>query len=338
VRRLLLALVALAVLALPASAGASLKFGNLLVNGNAETPPIANGEEAVPPTGWGVTGNFTAGRYTGLGITSAKQPQAGEALFAGGNGASSSAVQTVDVAYDAVNIDAGRVEVRLDALIGGFGDQNDQGIVELTPVDGSSGGQTGTPIQIGPVLATERGNQTILVAKTATMRLPAGTRALVVAMTMTRTGGIYNDGYIDEVSLIDPSAQPPRPAGPTPTPATNLPPPTPTPPAFGPTGVFQGLPPTTRCLSKRNFVINVRNRGRKWVSVVAVLDRKRLRVRRPNRTTRKHHQVRIDLRGFPKRRVVVRLSAVSNFAETVSGRRVYHTCESFRRQPKRNRL
>jgi hypothetical protein len=37
--------------------------------------------------------------------------------------------------------------------------------------------------------------------KTALGYVPAGTRKVVVTITMTRTAGSYNDGYADSLSL-----------------------------------------------------------------------------------------------------------------------------------------
>jgi len=87
-----------------------------------------------------------------------------------------------------------------------------------------------------------------------------------------------------------------------------------------------GLPSARRCVSRRRFRVRVRApRGQRLAGVTVYVNGKRAAVASSRRP-------RVDLRGLPKGRVRVRLSAV-----TVSGRhlrqtRVYRTCAGSRRR------
>jgi hypothetical protein len=52
------------------------------------------------------------------------------------------------------------------------------------------------------VTATDRNGVTALVARSASAAVPAGTRLVSVRIDATRDEGSYNDGYIDNVSLV----------------------------------------------------------------------------------------------------------------------------------------
>jgi hypothetical protein len=328
----LLAVLAFLALVAPAQA---LPPGNVIVNGDAEGSAGATGfNEAKPPAGWSTTGAFTAVAYSTPGSPT-PPPGGGANYFAGGVAGISTAEQTVDLAAYAAEFDAQPgAQATLAALFTGYGGQTDAIGIEVFFLN-DGGGTLGSG-QVGPFTPQVQGAGAF-IARDITLPVPAGTRAARILMTATRGGGDYNDGYADNVSLTFSPRRAPTPAPTTPAPTTQQPP-GPPPPAFGPSGVFQGLPPATKCLSKRRFTINVRNRGRTWRTVLVVLDGKSVKVRKPSRRTRNHHQSVIDLRGFPKRKVVVRLTAVSTFGEVIQGRRTYHTCESFKRKPKRNRL
>jgi hypothetical protein len=324
-------LVLLAALALAAPAQA-LPPGNVVVNGDGESSPGAtNYSEVKPPAGWTTSDQFTVVAYS---TPDSPTPPAdgGANYFAGGNSAVATATQTIDLAAYAAEFDGQPgAQATLAALFAGYGGQSDAMAIEAFFL-GADGGVLGG-LKAGPATPEIRQSGRAFVPLNAAGPVPAGTRSARVVMTATRGGGDYNDGYADNVSLtFGPRPQPQQP--PPPQQPSTLPPA----PAFGPQGVFSGLPSATKCLSKRRFTINVRNRGRTWRTVLVVLDGKSLKVREPSRRTRNHYRSLIDLRGFPKRKVVVRLTAVSTAGEVVSGKRRYHTCESFKRAPKKNRL
>ncbi len=182
--------------------------GNLLQNGDAESGVGATGDAVVPPPGWSTTGKFTAARYGTSGFPSAP-PGGGNNLFAGGSGqALSTGTQTVSVSSSAAAIDAGQTKATLAALLGGWESQEDAATVQATFLD-ASGGSLGN-LAIGPVTASERGNTSKLLPRSATALVPLGTRSIRVVITARRASGIYNDGYSDNVSLtLSASAGPP---------------------------------------------------------------------------------------------------------------------------------
>ncbi len=99
------------------------------------------------------------------------------------------------------------------ASIGGWQNQGDNAIVRFRFLD-INRNQTGI-VQLGPVTAAERGNQTRVLPRSASGYLPAGTRFVRIELEMYRTGGTNNDGYVQSprlsinparLSLADPEA------------------------------------------------------------------------------------------------------------------------------------
>jgi hypothetical protein len=187
--------------------------GNLVKNPGAEEGPGSpNSTQAPAIPGWTTTPSFTAVKYGASSFpTTALSAQigGGQNFFAGGpNNARSTATQTVDVAGAAAEIDGGKVQALLSALIGGFESQEDNGIVEafFLKADGSQLGS----VKIGPVTAADRGSKTTLLPRSATGAVPAGTRSIRVIVTATRASGSYNDAYLDNLDLeLKLSASPP---------------------------------------------------------------------------------------------------------------------------------
>lgn len=194
--------------------------GNLVKNSGAEEGPgSANASQALALPGWTTTPSFTAVKYGVSGFpTTALGAQlgGGQNFFAGGpNNARSTATQTIDVAGAAAEIDGGKAQASLSALIGGFENQEDNGIVEAFFLK-TDGGQLGS-LKVGPVTAAERVNKTTLLPRSATGVLPAGTRSIRIAVTATRAAGSYNDGYLDNVALELKLSTSPPPSGGKPT-------------------------------------------------------------------------------------------------------------------------
>src|SRR5262245_18519822 len=148
----LLAACALAMLLLPATAGAQVPSGNVLANGTAEAVPGSpDGTTVVPPPGWTTNGPFTEVAY---GVpefpTTANSASwgGGASFFAGGpDNAASSATQVVSVAGAGAQIDGGGVSATLSALLGGYLTQTDSASVTATFLN-ASGGALGT-LRIG---------------------------------------------------------------------------------------------------------------------------------------------------------------------------------------------
>src|SRR5206468_8423216 len=77
--------------------------------------------------------------------------------------------------------------------------QDDNTRIAMTSLAGN-GATLGT-LEIGPVTAADRGDQTTLLARNTCGAVPAGTRSIKVVITGTRVSGSYNDAYADNVSL-----------------------------------------------------------------------------------------------------------------------------------------
>jgi hypothetical protein len=187
---------------------------NALVNSDAESAAGAgdfNSVVAIP--GWTTTGNFTTVQYsigdnTDLNPSFSSLVGGGANYFAGGpNSASSTASQTLALSSDLnPGIDSSTVSLDLSALLGGYQDQNDSMKITVTYLGASN--QSLGSFQVGPVLASDRNNDTSLLSRSASKQLlPAGTRSIRFVMDAERTDGSYNDGYADNlVAMIVPRA------------------------------------------------------------------------------------------------------------------------------------
>jgi hypothetical protein len=96
--------------------------------------------------------------------------------------------------------------------------------------------------------------------------------------------------------------------------------------AFGANGVFS-LPSNRSCVSRRNFRIRVRRQraGVTLVSAAIAVNGRRVAVRRGARLT-----APVDLRGLPKGRFTVRISALTADGRAIVGTRRYRTCAARR--------
>ena len=112
----------------------------------------------------------------------------------------SAATQVVDVSGAAAEIDAGKVAATLSALLGGYATQTDHAAVTATFLN--AGGAPAGALRLPTVTPADRNSVTALVARTASGAVPAGTRQISVRIDAIRDEGSYNDGYIDNVSLV----------------------------------------------------------------------------------------------------------------------------------------
>ena len=196
-------------------AGLPADAGNLLANGGGEgagTARTSSDSPVVP--GWTDTSAFTHVRYGTSGgfpdrlISNRIIGQQG--FLAGGPAAANTATsQTVDVSASAVSIDAGLASATLQGYLGGFRTSNDRMGVTATYRD-AAGTALGTT-EIAPVTATDRKNKTILLRRTASAAVPAGTRSIEVTLTAIRVNGAYNDAYADRIGLFLNAPAPPDP-------------------------------------------------------------------------------------------------------------------------------
>jgi hypothetical protein len=191
--------------------------------GSFESPEpqlgVAPGSTSViAPPDWSPSGNFTVVQYgtaprrppgfgtvpTFLSSDYAQNIGGGTNYFAGGpDNNSSAATQLIDLesngALDA-EIDGGQQVATLSGDLGGSG----AGPAEMTVTASflSTGGTSLGTESIGPVCATDRNDQTELVARSATAIIPEKTRAIDV--TMSAGGGAanqYNTAFADNLSL-----------------------------------------------------------------------------------------------------------------------------------------
>lgn len=194
--------IALGPLAPQATAATS---GNLILNPGAETGECSvDGQEAVTLPGWTITnGTPTIVCYGSPGgyptSTTPGPTNRGNAFFAGGATGSSTMEQSVDVSSAASAIDAGGVTYSLSGWLGGWSSQNDTAGVQATFL-GASGSSLGTA-QLPAVTASDRGNTTEFLQRTASAAVPVGTRSIKVDVTYTWSAGNTTDGYVDNLSL-----------------------------------------------------------------------------------------------------------------------------------------
>jgi hypothetical protein len=201
------AVLAATVFLVPAhGAGAADIYGtNLVLNGDAEAGPGApDSSKIVDPVDWSTSGQFTAVQYGASGgfpdKTDPGPADRGKNLFEGGNVAKSTAQQTVSFAPARADIDSGNVKYTLSAWIGGYSTQEDSATVMLTFRDakGASLGST----TLGPVSAAQRNSKTGLLLRSHSDTVPKGAVEGLVTITITRATGTYNDGSVDDVSLV----------------------------------------------------------------------------------------------------------------------------------------
>jgi FecR protein len=178
---------------------------NLVLNGDAEQAAGAiDSSTRVAAPHWAGTGTFTTVKYGTSGfpsLTDFGPPDRGKNFFAGGpNAAVSTGSQTVDVSRFASAIDGGGMVMYASAWLGGFSTQNDSATVSFTS---QNAGHQALDHQLilGPATEAQRGGQTGLIEWHGLVHVPAHTRFILVVMHMTRTDGIYNDGYVDNVTL-----------------------------------------------------------------------------------------------------------------------------------------
>jgi hypothetical protein len=152
---------------------------------------------------WTLTGGFVRERYGVFPFPSAAAGGAlgaGEAFFAGGPEAASSATQVVSVHRFAPEIDGGDASATLSALLGGFRSDPDSAAVEATFLD-PSGRPIARTAVAGPAPA-ERAQVTSLLARGRSDAIPPLTRRILVTLRATRASKSYNDAYFDNVALV----------------------------------------------------------------------------------------------------------------------------------------
>ena len=177
---------------------------NLIVNGDAETGGAGSElADVIPPPGWTVTGDFRQMVYdAGYGFPTAGEgpPGHGSAFFSGGdNDTISTATQVIELSGDQLSaINAGGVQYDVSGWFGGFAGQDDRAVLTVAFLTDKEVLDT---VQIGGVLAADRGGATGFREDSAFGAVAGDTTAIRVTVTMHRASGSANDGYADELEL-----------------------------------------------------------------------------------------------------------------------------------------
>lgn len=206
---------------------------NLLVNPDAEFgDPSLSGYSSVTVPGWTVTGTPTVIKYGTLrrlpwplgspgptlpAFLGFPRPQNGPPdgavqFFGGGNVATASLTQTVDLSGAAPQINTGTVPYRLSGWLGGFLEDPSAASVTVTFLAADQS-QLGTG-KIGPVGVLKRRLKTALLQRETSGMIPAGTRSARVVVTLKDSNpviGNYNNAYADNISFTVGAPLPPPP-------------------------------------------------------------------------------------------------------------------------------
>jgi hypothetical protein len=187
---------------------AAVVSGNLIVNGDAETGAGSSTCDVVSVVpGWTTQGNFSLSQYD-CDAYNGEQPGAdtpgpanrGDNYFAGGpDNIASSATQTIDLSSYSAAIDTGNQTYTLSGWLGGWSSQNDNAMLTINFKNVADHSLETTTL--GPVTNADRSNQTALLYRKINGLVPAYSRTVVVTLQMTRSGGVYNDGYADNLFL-----------------------------------------------------------------------------------------------------------------------------------------
>jgi Phosphoesterase family len=217
---------------------AAIESPNLLVNPGAEFgDPSLSGYSSVSIPGWAMTGTPTVIRYgtlrrlpwplgtpgptlpAALGFPRSENgpPDGGVQFFGGGNVASATLTQTVDLSNAALQIDSGTAPFRLSGWLGGYLEDPSEASVAVTFFDANQS-PLGTG-KIGPVTVVDRRLRTALLERQTTGAIPAHTRSASVVVTLkdrNQAPGNYNNAYADNISFTvgAPLSAPPPPTPP----------------------------------------------------------------------------------------------------------------------------
>ncbi len=179
---------------------------NLVRNGDAEASAGSPNGAFVGVPDWQTSGQLmTTIPYNAPGgfpsvLTDTVPTNHGDNFFAGGNSIGAGGTQVIDLSQLAAGIDAGGTSYDFYADLGGYLTQGDSATVEADFLDGT--GHLLTQAILGPVTAADRGNLTGLLHRDTTGPVPVNTRMVELFVNMNATNGPFNDGYIDNISLV----------------------------------------------------------------------------------------------------------------------------------------
>jgi len=170
---------------------------NLLWNGDAESD--VPGSTA---PGWTLAQGFAIDGYGGGNLSGTEQnlpASRGKNFFYGGVSAQSTAAATVDLSKCARLIERQAIKLTVSGYLGGYAGQNDNIAVRFGIQQGAS---VTSQLTLGPVLASDRGGASGLLLREASAVLPKGACSVDVVITATRTEGVSNDGYADNLTAM----------------------------------------------------------------------------------------------------------------------------------------
>jgi hypothetical protein len=183
---------------------------NLLANPNAEQGVYIGQDADFPAFGiystpeWTVTqGEFRAASYAdGNSITLNQStpgpPDEGNLYFFGGDVATSSGSQLINLSSFSSAIAAGTTKFTLAGWFGGFLTQTDQADVSVQFEDSASNA-IGSITTVGPVTEANRGGVSELLHRATTAIVPSTATYALVTLTMIRGAGTANNGSADDL-------------------------------------------------------------------------------------------------------------------------------------------
>jgi hypothetical protein len=162
--------------------------GNLLINGDAETPQR---EQGSPPTGWERAERIPPARQI---LDSDRN------VFIGGDSTRAALRQTIqlDRAW-ATPLSDGRAMAQFSAELGGRLDYKDAADARATFLDANL--RPLGSISLGPVTATERRGKTGLIKVSSSAAVPQNTAFIAVDITLMGADGAFNSASADNVEV-----------------------------------------------------------------------------------------------------------------------------------------
>ncbi len=162
---------------------------------------LANGGGEAQLAGW--SGSFSTALYGDPSLPGARAGAAlaaGQAFFTAGSVGSADLFQRIDVTAAAGSIDRKLGTASFSGLLGGYGADADTLTVRALFKDPEN--VTIGSLDLPPVTAADRGNDTNLLPRAAAGPIPARTRAIDVVLSGDRQAGTYTDAYADNLALV----------------------------------------------------------------------------------------------------------------------------------------
>jgi len=185
---------------------------NMVRNGDAESGTGASDFTSKVGTipEWNVfqgsltTVSYSASGHSALNSADSAEIGGGKNYFAGGPAGVSPALAQNNIFLNEYTplwaIEEGRVTATLSAYIGGWGTHADD--LTVTAVFRDELLNDVAVFSIGPVSNADRDNDSRLLYRCATINVPTNAVTAEVVITARRIVGSYNDGYVDNISLV----------------------------------------------------------------------------------------------------------------------------------------